>query len=69
MTIHLDTEIVATRHDPVSRANFYTVERNGRRWTVEIHMDEFNRCALKEQKRNLLGNRLAEAMLGKADEE
>lgn len=69
MTINLDTEIVETRHDPVSRNNYYTIERNGRRWTVEIHMDEFNRCASKEQKRSLLGNRLTEAMRGKADGE
>lgn len=70
MTINLDTEIVATAHDPISRMNSYTIERGGRRWTVQVHMDEFQRCGPGAQaRRNLLGHRLMTAMQGKADGE
>lgn len=72
-TINLETEIVSTRTDPASRIHSYTIERDGRRWTVDIHEDEFNRLnpngATKEQRRNMLGHRLQVAMLGKADGE
>lgn len=78
MTINLDTEIVATRHDPVSRMNFYTIERGGRRWTVSLHDDDLNQHGpmtdnpndpSKIRRRNHLGNLLQQAMLGKADGE
>lgn len=41
MTINLDTEIVATRYDPIARTNFYTIEREGKRWTAGVHDDHF----------------------------
>lgn len=70
MTINLDTEIIATSHDPVTRMHSYTMERGGRRWTVSVHDDEFSRCGSNKQaRRNLLGNRLQEVMRGKADGE
>jgi hypothetical protein len=70
MTINLDTEIVETRHDPVSRMNSYVLERGGRRWTVHIHLNDLDRHgANKLARRNHLGNLLQQAMLGKADGE
>lgn len=68
--INLDTEIVATGHDPITRTHFYTIERGGRRWTVKIHDDHLSRHgANKQARRNHLGNLLTEAMRGKADGE
>lgn len=70
MTINLETEIVGTAHDPVTRVHSYTIERGGRRWTVSIADDEFQRLGpMPQQRRNLLGHRLQEAMKGKADGE
>ena len=70
MTINFDTEIVATRHDPITRTHHYTVERGGRRWTVNLHDDDLNRHGgNKAARRNHLGNLLHQAMMGKADGE
>jgi hypothetical protein len=69
-TINLDAEIVATRYDPVSRTCFYTVQRDGCRWTVSIHEDDLNRHkGDKQKRRNHLGHLLQVAMQGKADGE
>lgn len=66
MTISLETEIVATRHDPATRTSFYTIERDGRRWTVSIHEDEFTRLPKgnRQARRDYLGKALANAMSG-----
>lgn len=69
-TIHLENEIVATRHDPVTRTSFYTIERNGRRWTVGIPDDDLNRHKSNKAARRLhLAQTLNMAMQGKADGE
>ncbi len=70
MTINPESEIVASRHDPVARVFHYTIERGGRRWTVAIPEDDLNRHkANKQARRNHLGNALNVAMMGKADGE
>jgi hypothetical protein len=70
MTINLDTEIVATHYDPIARRNYYTIERDDRRWTVSLHDDDLAPHGGNMQaRRNHLGNMLATAMLGKADGE
>lgn len=64
--INLDTEIVATRHDPITGDCFYTVERDGVCWTVKIHRDAFNAHV---QQLNLIGEaagRKKQEMLGQA---
>jgi len=69
-TINLDTEIVGTCFDPVSRKCSYTIARDGRRWTVYIHIDELNRHGgNKKLRRDHLGKLLMDAMRGKADSE
>lgn len=70
MTIHLDTEIVATRFDPVTLSCSYTIERGGKRWTVEIPKAHFDKHgANKIAKRTHLATVLNNAMLGPHDEE
>jgi hypothetical protein len=41
-TIDLDTDLVASRHDPQTRMNYYTIERGWRRWTVGVHSDDLD---------------------------
>ena len=75
MTIALDTEIVATRFDPLTQTNYYTVERNGHRWTVAIHNDHFHHVAkgaahpreASTKRRDHLARKINEAMLGQPD--
>jgi hypothetical protein len=70
MTINLDTEIVATRHEPKLRMTYYTIERGGRRWTIGVFADELDRHGGNRQaRRNHVGNLLHQAMQGKADGE
>lgn len=67
-TIHLDTEIVATTFDPVHQVCSYTIERGGKRWTVEIPKSQFDKHgANKIAKRTHLANMLNNAMQGKPD--
>lgn len=65
--INLDTEIVGSRYDPITRMCSYTVARDGRKWTVSVHSDDLNRH--KQNRRNHLGHLLQQAMRGKADGE
>lgn len=69
-TVHLETEIVATHYDAASRQCFYTIERDGRQWTVGIPEDDLNRHkANKAARRMHLAQTLSVAMQGKADGE
>lgn len=71
MTIALDTEIVATSHDPANGDCYYTIERNGKRWTAKVHVDKFNQIgttpASLMQRRQHLAQALEQAMMGPPD--
>jgi hypothetical protein len=76
MTINPETEIVATSHDPVTQTHRYTVEKQGKRWTVAIPDLEFQKfgpvfgaqaATNKERRRMYLANRLTAAMQGEPD--
>lgn len=67
-TINIDTEIVGTRYDPAMRMNYYTIARDGRRWTAAIHTDHLAvHKGNLEQRRTHLANALMEAMRGPPD--
>lgn len=77
MSIHPETEIVATAHDPVARLHTYTISRHGRRWTVQIPDDDFSQygpvlgasaAQNKMNRRRHLATRIEAAMQGQADE-
>jgi hypothetical protein len=51
MTINLETEIIASRYDPVARDCFYTVRRGALQWTVKIPLAELNKHAGHKIKR------------------
>lgn len=69
MTIHLDTEIVATSFDPVTQTCFYTIERDGKRWTASVPLADLNKLgANKAAKHTLIANKLNVAMLGAPDD-
>jgi hypothetical protein len=68
VTIHLDSEIVATGFDPLTQTCTYTIERDGKRWTATVALAEFNKLgANKVAKRNLVANALTSAMAGAPD--
>jgi hypothetical protein len=72
MTISLDTEIVGTSFDPVTRICTYTIERDGRRWTAQIpidHLEVHGPGQIGDQKRQMhLANVLTEKMRGPHDD-
>lgn len=72
MTIALDTEVVSTRHDPKTGHGYYTIERNGKRWTAKVHDNEFSKVgtgpASITQRRAILARALEAAMRGPEDE-
>lgn len=68
MTISLDTEIVATRFDAASDTCFYTIARDGSRWTVAIPQSGFQQHGANMQaRRDHLSRMLSQAMAGPPD--
>lgn len=69
MTIHLEGEIVSTQYDATRRVCFYTIEREGKRWTAIVNLDDLNKLGPnKIARRNLIANALTVAMQGKPDD-
>lgn len=72
MTVALDSEIVGTGYDPKTGDCSYTIERNGKRWTVTVHEDQFHQYGAIQvsiqQRRTHLANALEAAMRGPDDE-
>lgn len=76
MTIHLESEVVATAFDPQTRVHSYTVGRGGKRWTVAIPDTELEKFGPifgaqagtnKARRRMYLARRLETAMGGPED--
>jgi hypothetical protein len=68
--IHPDSEVVATTFDPLTGTCGYTIQRDGRRWTARIHIDELNKFgANKQARRTYMANALKQAMIGPPDAE
>jgi hypothetical protein len=51
MTIHLETEIVATAYDPKTNICSYTIQRGAKRWTVTIPLEHLDAHKGNKQKR------------------
>jgi hypothetical protein len=49
MPLNLDTEIVATAYDPSTDSCAYTIERNGKRWTVQVPLAQLDTCGANKQ--------------------
>lgn len=70
MTIHLDSEVVATSFDPVTQTCTYTIQRGDDRWTASVPHAELTRLgANKAAKHALIANKLNMAMLGPPDKD
>jgi len=68
MTLNLDTEIVATAHDPATDTCAYTLARDGKRWTVAVSMRALDtHGSSREARRAHLANLLLAAMQGPPD--
>lgn len=68
MTVHLDSEVVATRFDDVTQTCFYTIQRDDKQWTVAIPAAELNKHGPnKVTRRNMIATALNNAMAGAPD--
>lgn len=76
MTIHPETDVVASSYDPIARTHSYTIARSGHRWTVAIPDQDFrqfgpimgaNADLNKARRRQHLATRLEAAMSGAPD--
>jgi hypothetical protein len=70
MTIALESEIVGSAYDPVSKVCTYTIERNGKRWTAEVpvhHLQSHKGGNAKMLRRNHVAKVLEMAMQGEPD--
>lgn len=66
--IALDSEVVASRYDPKTRTCFYTIERDGKRWTASVPLDHLETYKGNRQKRrDHVGRCLEQAMRGAPD--
>lgn len=70
ITVNVDTDIVGTKFNKTKQTCLYTVERNGKRWTAEIPLDELQRLGgNKMARRKIVENYLATKMAGPPDDE
>ena len=70
MTVALDSEIVATRYDAATRTCYYTIERDGRRWTAAVPLADLEvHKANRMNRRNHVANVLQAKMSGPHDVE
>lgn len=68
MTIHLESEVVGSKFNPVARTCHYTIERDGHRWTADVSLDDLEKIkANKQARRELIANALQAAMQGKSN--
>lgn len=67
MTLALETQIVASSFNRLTRLHTYTVRWNGRNWTTSVPDDDFSRLPGKAQRRAYLATRLSAAMQGPCD--
>jgi hypothetical protein len=68
--IHPDSEVVATTFDPLTGICSYTIQRDGKRWTARIPIEELDKFkANRAGRRTYLANALKQAMIGPPDPE
>lgn len=68
MTIALDSEIVASRYDRNTHVCYYTIERNGERYTVAIPLTSLSvHKGNKQKRRDHVARALENAIHGAPD--
>ncbi len=66
--VALESEIVSSRYDATTRMCFYTIARNGQRWTAAVPLDHLDKHkGNRTLRRNHLANVLTNAMRGLPD--
>lgn len=69
MTIHLESQVVASKFDATTQTCFYTIEKDGRRWTASVPLEDLRKHQNNKQaRRTHIANALGAAMQGKPDE-
>lgn len=73
MTVNLHDEVVSTKFDDKRRMCIYTMHRDGRSWTIEVPLKEFEQIGMQDQRKaarqNHLRNKFLTAMKGPSDED
>ena len=64
MTIHLAGEVVASRYDAQTRQCFYTIERDGKRWTISQHVGQLDQHGKGPQSKSLRQMHIARLLTG-----
>ena len=70
MTVALESEIISTKYDNRTRRCYYTIQRDGKCWTVSLSLDEMNKfkgANHKHLRRTHVATALKNAMNGKPD--
>src|SRR6185312_4937082 len=66
--IALESEIIATRYDPKTRTCFYTIQRDGKRWTAAVPVDHLEKHkGNRQNRRNHVAAVITNAMRGPHD--
>lgn len=69
MTIHLESQVVASKFDVATQTCHYTIERGGKRFTASVPLEDLRKHQNNKQARRMhIANALGTAMLGKSDE-
>ena len=61
MTIALESEVVGSRFDKTTRTCFYTIARDGKRWTAALPIDQLLQIKGPNRK-TLIRNHVATAL-------
>ena len=72
MTLNLETDIIATGHDPIDHTHTFTVEVRGRRYTAKIpdtKLANFTGPRGRQAKRECVAAAIRAAMAGEPDAE
>lgn len=72
MTLHLESEVVASSFDPINQIGTYTIARAGKRYTAVVPMADLEKYkgaapAVKAARRAHIAAALQTALLGEPD--
>lgn len=69
MTIHLESQVVASKFDAATQTCHYTIEQGGQRFTASVSLEDLRKHQNnKLARRTHIANALGAAMQGKPDE-
>jgi hypothetical protein len=68
MTLHLESQVVASKFDAATQTCHYTIERDGQRFTASVALEDLRKYQNNKQARRAhIANALTAAMHGEPD--